>query len=80
MVLLKQSSPHTHRLLSHPSQHPPAVVEAAVALAAAEAGIAGVFLGDGTSRIIKTLMATTPQHLTVQVVAETIIGQGIGGS
>ena len=76
MVLLKQSSPHSHRPLSRPSQHPPAVVE----VAAAEAGIAGVFLGDGTSRIIKTLMATTPQHLTVQVVAETIIGQGIGGS
>jgi len=79
MVLLTRNSPRSHRPRSHPSQHPPAAVAAALAAAAA-AGIAGVFLGDGTSRIIKTLMATTPQHLTVQVVAETIIGQGIGGS
>ena len=78
MVLLKQSSPHSHRPLSRPSQHPPAAV--AVAVAAARVGIAGVFIADGTLRIGKMLKATTPLHLTALDVAEGLIGQAIGGS
>ena len=76
MVLLKQSSPHSHRPLSRPSQHPPAAVEVVAALA----GIAGVLIADGTLRIGKMLKATTPLHLTALDVAEGIIGQAIGGS
>ena len=50
------------------------------AVEAVPPGMAGLFLRDGTLRIIKMNTATTPRPLTAQDVAEQIYGQEIGGS
>jgi hypothetical protein len=46
------------------------VAEAEVEAVAVPPGMAGQFLWDGTLRIIKIDIATTPRHLTAQDVAD----------